>query len=180
MLSSRGLSAEAERGLLQLGEGPLEAMSQHRSKREGDAAAGGGSPGSTSAHIEVRVGLTDFILGNGPEATQYGRVLSQASVRFFAQNAEYKPSMELNNNAQSISRPALSVAQLLRKSIRSCLSRTFFDAMELQDNDLHEALAKHAECWTGDCIYSSIAAAEVCRSVTMGSESTAVDRTDAV
>ena len=134
MLSSRGLSAEAERGLLQLGEGPLEAMSQHRSKREGDAAAGGGSPGSTSAHIEVRVGLTDFILGNGPEALQYGRVFSQAaSLRFFTQYAKYERSMELSNNAQSISRPVLSVSQLLRKSIRSCLSRNYFDATELQE-----------------------------------------------
>ena len=72
--------------------------------------------------------------------------------------------------AQSISRPVLSVVQLLRKSIRSCLSRTYFDGTELQSIDLREALAKHAECWMGDSVDLSIAAAEVCRPVTMGSE----------
>ena len=120
-------------------------MSQHRSQRGGGVAAGGGSPGSTSADGEVRVGLTDLILGNGPEAPQYGNVFA-ASLRFFAQYAEYERSMELNNNTQSISRPVLSVSQLLRKSIRSCLSRTYFDGTELQDDDLRDALAKHAEC----------------------------------
>ena len=55
-------------------------MSQHRSKRGGVVAAGGGSPGSMSADGEVRVGLTDLILGNGPKAPQYGSVFSQGSV----------------------------------------------------------------------------------------------------
>ena len=81
---------------------------------------------------------------------------------------------------QSISRPVLSVAQLLRQSIRSCLSRTYFGGTELQEDDLREALAKHAKCWTDDSVDPSIAAAEVCRRVTMGSEATAVDRIDAV
>ena len=88
--------------------------------------------------------------------------------------------MALSNNAQSISRPVLSVSQLLRKSIRSCLSRTYFDGTERQDDDLREALVNHAECWTGDSIDPSIAAAELCRLLTMGSEATAVDPTDAV
>ena len=88
--------------------------------------------------------------------------------------------MKVSNNAQSISRPVLSVAQLLRQSICSCLSRTYFDATELQEDDLREALAKHAECWTDDSIDPFIAAAEVCRLVTMGSKATAIDRIDAV
>ena len=60
-------------------EWALEAMSQHRSQGGGGAAAGGVSLGSTSADGELRVGLTDLILGNGPEAPQYGRVFSQAA-----------------------------------------------------------------------------------------------------
>ena len=88
--------------------------------------------------------------------------------------------MELGNNAQSMSRRELSVSQLQRKSIRSWLSRTYFDGTELQDDDLRETLAKHAACWTGDSIDPSIAAAEECRRVTMGSETTAIDLTDAV
>ena len=157
-------------------------MSQRRSQRGGAAAAeGGGSQGPTSADDEVRIGLNDLILGNGPGAPQYGRVFSQAaSLRFYTKYAEYERAMELSNNAQSISRPVLSVAQLLRQSIRSCLSLTYFDGTELQEDDLREALAKHAECWTDDSVDPSIAAAEVCRRVTMGSEATAVDRIDAV
>ena len=139
-------------------------MSEHRAQRRGGVAAGGGSPGSTSADGEVRVGLTDLILGNGPEAPQYGNNVFAASLRFFAQYAEYERSMELSNKAQSISRPVLSVARLLRKSTRSCLSRTHFDGTELQEDDLREALAKHAECSTGDSIDQSIAVAEVYRS----------------
>ena len=91
-----------------------------------------------------------------------------ASLRFFTLYVEYEQSMELSNNAQSISRPVPSVSQLLRKSIRSCLSRTYFDGTELQDDDRSEALANHAECWTSDSIDPSIAAAQVCRRVTMG------------
>ena len=85
-----------------------------------------------------------------------------------------------NSATRSLSRPVLSVSQLLRKSIRSSLSRTYFDRTELPDDDLREAVAKHAECWTGDSIDPSIAAAELCRLLTMGSEATAVDPTDAV
>ena len=44
-----------------------------------------------------------------------------------------------------------------------------FDGTELQDDDLREALAKHAECWTADSIDPSIEAVEVCRCATMGS-----------
>ena len=87
--------------------------------------------------------------------------------------------MELSNNAQSLSRPVLSLSQLLHRSIRSCLSRTYFDGTELQDDDLREALANHAECWTGGSIDPSIATGDMCRRVTIGSEATAVDLTDA-
>ena len=78
--------------------------------------------------------------------------------------------MGLSNNAQSISRPVRSVSQLLHQSIRSCLSRTYFDGTDLLEADLREALAQHAECWTGGSVDPFIAAAEVCRRVTMGSE----------
>ena len=50
----------------------------------------------------------------------------------------------------------------------------------MREDDLREALAKHAECWNDGALDLSIAAAEVCRRVTMGSEATAVDRIDAV
>ena len=157
-------------------------MSQHRFQGGGGVAAGGGSPGSTSANGEVRVGLTDLIFENGPDAPSMAEFSQAASLRFFTQCSEYERVFVLSNNAQSVSRPdlVLSLFQLLHKFIRSCLSRTYFDGTEVQDDDLRNALAKHAESWTGDSIDPSIAPAEVCRRVTMGSEATAVDRTDAV
>ena len=58
-------------------------MSQHRSRRRGGVAAGGGSTDSTSVDGEVRVGLTDSILGNGPEVLQYGKSVFADSVGAF-------------------------------------------------------------------------------------------------
>ena len=125
----------------------MEAISWYRFQRDGGTATGWGLPGCTPADGEVRLGSTDLTLGSGPEASQYGKVFSQAaSVSFFTLYAENERSMELSNNARSISRPVLSVSQLLRKSIRSCLSRTYFDGTELRYNELREALAKHAKC----------------------------------
>ena len=51
------LPQDSERGLLWSHEGPLEAMSQHRTQRVGAAAAG-----STSDDGEVRIGLIDLVL----------------------------------------------------------------------------------------------------------------------
>ena len=157
-------------------------MSQRRFQRGGAAAAeGGGSQGPTSADGEVRTGLNGLILRNGSGDPQYGRVFSQAaSLRFYTQYTERERAMKLRNNAQFISRSVLSVAQLLGQSIRSCLSRTYFDGTEVQEDDLRERFTKHAECWTDDSVGPTIAAAEVCRRVTVGSEATAVDRIDAV
>ena len=136
---------------------------------------------TTADESEVRSGFSDLILGQGPKAPTYGRVFSQASsLRFYTQYQEYERSMELCNAGQSIQRPVLQLTQLLPKSIRSCLSRTYFNGDELEDDDLWEALAKHAECWEGDEIDPSIAAATVTRLCAMGNERTATDRVDAV
>ena len=138
-------------------------MSQRHSQRGRAAAAGGGgSQGPTSADDNARIGLNDLILENGPGAPPYGRVCSQAaSLRFYTQYAEYERVMALSNNAQSISRPVLSIAQLLRQPIRSCPSRIYFDGTGLRVGDLREALAKREECWTDDSVDPSTAAADV-------------------
>lgn len=82
--------------------------------------------------------------------------------------------MELGNNGQS-------VAQLLRKSIRSCLSRTYFSGTILHEDDLREARAKQRHVGLViQLIRPFIAAAEVCHLVTMGSEATADDRIHSV
>ena len=54
-------------------------MSQRRSQRRGEAAAGRGSQGSTSADGEVQIGLNDLVLGSGPGAPQYGRIFFAGS-----------------------------------------------------------------------------------------------------
>ena len=51
------LPEDSKRGLLWSHEGPLEAMSQHRTQRGAAAAAN-----STSDDGEVRVGLIDLVL----------------------------------------------------------------------------------------------------------------------
>lgn len=72
---------------------------------------------------------------------------SQASsLKFNTDYAEYERSMVLCNNSQSITRPVLSAAQLQRKSVRSCLLRTYLDGTDLVEEDLRGALAKHAKC----------------------------------
>ena len=156
-------------------------MPQHRSQRGGGVAASGGSPGSTSADGGVRAELTDLILGNGPEALQYGRAFSEAaSLRFFTQYAEYERRMELSNNAQFISRPVLSVSQPLRKFIRSCLSRTYFDGTDCRA--MTSAMLLLSTRSVGRVVLSTaiLRRQRYCRRVTIGSEVTAVDRTDAV
>ena len=154
-------------------------MAQRRSN-VGKGALGG-QQGSAGDIGELGAGLTDLVLGNGPKPPEYGRTFSRASsLRFYTQYTEYERSMGLCNSGQSIRRPLLTVSQLLRQSIRKCLSRTYFDGTELDEADLREALAKHAECWTDDTLEPSIAPAAVSRMVVMGTETTAVDRIDAV
>ena len=51
------LPEDSEGGLLWSYEGPLEAMSQHRTQRGGAATAG-----STSYDGEVRIGLVDLVV----------------------------------------------------------------------------------------------------------------------
>ncbi|CAB1096113.1 unnamed protein product [Ectocarpus sp. CCAP 1310/34] len=129
----------------------------------------------------IQGGFTDLVWGNRLKPPEYGRTFSRASsLRFFTQYNEYERSMGLCNSGQSIKRPLLNECQLLRQSIHKCLSRTYFDGTELEETDLCEALAKHAECWTDDTIEPSIAAAAVTRMVAMGTKATAVDRIDAV
>ena len=111
------------------------AMSQRCSQREGPAAtAGGRSQSSTPADGEVQIGLNILIFRNGLGALECGRILRRQRRSVFIHNMEYQRAMELSNNAQSIARPVLSVAQLLLQSIRSRLSRAYFGGTELQEN----------------------------------------------
>jgi len=132
--------------------------------------------GSLSACLR-RAGFAELILGQGPKPPMYGRVFSPtSSLRFYSQFQEYERNMELCNSEQSIQRPVSKLAQLLPNSIRRCLSCKYFNGDELDDEDLWEALSKHAECWEDDAAAPSIAAAEVSKLCPMGNERTATDR----
>ena len=74
----------------------------------------------------------ELILGQGPKPpAAYGRMFSQASsLRFYSQFQE-----------QSIHRPVLKLAQLLPNCTWRCLSRTYFNGDEFDDEDLWEALS---------------------------------------
>ena len=98
------------------------------------------------------------------------------SVRFVTQYAEYEQGMELKQQC-AVDLTSSAVGFSTAVQVYPFMP---IDGTELQDDDLRDALAKHAECWTGDYIDPSIAGAEVCRRVTMGSEATAVGRTDTV
>eukprot|EP00752_Nemacystus_decipiens_P002033 g1948.t1 len=51
---------------------------------------------------------------------------------------------------------------------------------ELSEEQLWEALSKHAECWTGDVVDHSVATATVTKLMATGHERTAGDRLDAI
>ena len=140
-----------------------------RSQTVSGAAGDAGATAATNVTGE-RVDLTKMILGEGSTAPWYGRKFSQAnSLCFFKAYEEYKRSLELCNSGQSITRPLLTLNQLLRKSIRSCLSRTYFDGSDLDNDSLFEGLQKHAEIWEDDKMDPAVASAAVTRLVTMGS-----------
>ena len=42
------------------------------------------------------------------------------------------------------------MSELLERHIRACLSRTFFDGSDVEEEKLREALARHAKCWEED------------------------------
>ena len=49
------------------------------------------------------------------------------------------------------------MSELLQKRIRACLSRTFFYGSDLEEENLREALARHAQCREEDEIDLSVA-----------------------
>ncbi|CAB1109830.1 unnamed protein product [Ectocarpus sp. CCAP 1310/34] len=122
--------------------------------------------------------------GNGPTPPEYQRPFSQKnSLRFHQEYLEYERKITLSNLGQSVQRQVLKRTQLLPNSVRATLSRIYFrnaHGRELEEDDLLEALTKHAECWAEAQTDPHVAFTEVSRIVTMGKQPTAVDRIDAV
>lgn len=76
--------------------------------------------------------------------------------------------------------PVLPVSQLPRKRIQSCLSGTFYDGSHLENDDLKEALAKHAEFCQGYIFDPASTAAAVTRMLAVGAKPTTVERVKVV
>ena len=76
-------------------------------------------------------------------------------------------------------RRVLSMFELLQKPISACLSRTFFDESDAEEEKLREALliAQHTQCWEGK-VDSSVAAASVKKALAPWLEVTALDRVE--
>ena len=67
---------------------------------------------------------------------------------------------------------------LLQKHIRACLSRTFFDGSDVDKENLHEALARHAQSCEEDEVDPYVTAAGLKKPLVPRSEVTALDRVE--
>ena len=76
-------------------------------------------------------------------------------------------------------RQNMSMPELLQKHIRACLSRTFFYGYDVEEEKLREVLARHAQCWEGDEVDHSVAAAGLKKALAPRSDVTALDRVEA-
>ena len=74
---------------------------------------------------------------------------------------------------------ALSMSEFLQKRICACISRTFFDGHDLEEEKLRKALARHAQCWEEDEVDPSVAVAGVKEALALRSEVIALDRVEA-
>lgn len=139
---------------------------------------------AAAAGDAVSNALSELVLGDGPIPPQYARPFTQRnSLKFYQEYEEYARRVELSNLGQSVQRQVLTRSQLFPHSVRSTLSRIYFKdthGQELEEEDLLEALARHAECWDGGQVDPRVAFSAVTRIMGMGSESTALDRTDVV
>lgn len=77
-------------------------------------------------------------------------------------------------------RYCLTVSELLSNFVRPALSRRYFDGTELDEGDLREGLAKHAECCEDDEVDPSVIAPAMAKVAIMGNESTAEERVNDV
>ena len=71
------------------------------------------------------------------------------------------------------------MSELLQKHIRACLSRTFFDGCNVEEENLREALARPAQCWEEDEVDPFVAAAGVKKALASRSEVTSLARMEA-
>ena len=79
---------------------------------------------------------------------------------------------------RQMKRHILSMSEL-QKHICACLSRTFFDGSDIEEERLREALAQHAQCWEEDYVDPSAATAGVKKVLVPRLEVTTLDRGEA-
>eukprot|EP00903_Cladosiphon_okamuranus_P011351 g10699.t1 len=122
----------------------------------------------------------DLVFGGGPSPPEYDSMFSvKSSCDFWKNYQEYKRRIELSNSGQTVQRPLLTISQLLPRHVRRTLARISGLTGELSEADLTRALCVHGECTADSEVDPPKAAAEVKKLLTMGSESTALDRVDA-
>ncbi|CAN0053815.1 unnamed protein product, partial [Sphacelaria rigidula] len=93
--------------------------------------------GDDDAGEEVKFKFTELIPAGSLKAQEYGRHLSEnASRRFYQKYVEYEEAVKMNNTGRGMQAVLLTVAELVPKHTRACLSRTIFDGSVLDEDDL--------------------------------------------
>ena len=124
--------------------------------------------------------FASLVSGDSKNPPEYRRFFSRtASKKCLRLYTDYERGVKQSKEKQTVKRHILSMSELLQKHIRTCLSRTFFDGSDVEEEKLREALAWHAQCWEEDGGDLSVAAAGVKKALAPRSELIALDRVKA-
>ena len=131
-------------------------------------------------HSEVTDSFTSLVFGDSRKPTEYGRVFARTtSKKFLRLYTDYERGVKQSNKEQTVERHIISMSNSLQKHIRACMSRTFFDGSDVEEEKLREALARHAQCWEEGEVDRSVAVAGVKKALATRSEVTTLDRVEA-
>lgn len=126
----------------------------------------------------------DLVFGGGIAAPQYQQPSSVPnSCAFYKAYKEYERCVTTTNSGQTVQRPVLKLSQLLPENVRWCLADEYFEEQggsELAESDLLRALAQHGECWASAAVDPAKIVSDMESRLAMRSESTAMERIDAV
>ena len=119
--------------------------------------SGGGGSGENKEGVRR---FADLVLRGSLGPPQYGKGYSRdASKLMYHGYIEYRDAVTKTNRWQSVKRYVLTLSEVIPKHVRACLSRNVFEGSELSNDNLLEALAKHAECWKEEEIDAAVAVA---------------------
>ena len=139
---------------------------------------GGGKRGELS---EVTDNFASLVFGGFRKPPEYGRVFSRTASNNFLR---FIHRLRVGSQTEQQGRDgktaySLYVGVVLQKHTRECLSSTFFYGSDTEEEKLHEALARHAQCCEEDGVDPPDAAAVVNKALAPRLEVIALDRVGA-